>query len=111
MGNTYYYAMGNGTNDKIQTFVTYSKDAGGYCAVCNVGSYNGNGLFSWYIDSDYFNWYRKPQYRLIVPCGRRSAKNEQAAQALFEQNKERYVREFAEQAESLGAPHMEISAA
>lgn len=110
MKESYYFNTGIAGKDAIEISFYYSKDAGGYVACINVGD-RRTGMFGWHIDADYFKYYRKHQFRVIVPCGRRSAKNEQLARQLFDANVNSYAQEFAAACEQDGAPHMEISAA
>ena len=106
----YYFKTGIDGKNAIQASVVYEKSAGGYCAAFNVGDRDGD-LFGWHIDADYFRYYQRPQFRLIVPSGRRSAAKEQLAREMMEQNVEQYVRDFADAAEAAGAPKMKIEAA
>jgi len=106
----YYFKTGIEGKDAIEVRIEYEKSAGGYCAVFSVGDKDGD-LFGWHIDGDYFRYYQRPQFRLLVPCGRRSSVKEQLAREMMAQNAEQYVREFAAAAESLGAPKMQIEAA
>ena len=111
MNKEYYFNTGLDGKNAIQVNMTYDKRMGGYAAMFQVGDMKEAGWFGWHIDSDYFRYYQKPQARLLVPCGRRSAKKEQEAAELLDANVLTYVQECAEQAEALGAPHMEISVA
>ena len=111
MSKSYYFKTGLEGKDTIQASVGYNKYAGGYAVSFQVGDSIEPGLFGWHIDADYFNYYQKHQSKLLIPSGRRSAKKEQEAAALLEQNALAYVREFAAKAEQLGAPHMEIATA
>lgn len=110
MAKTYYFGTGVEGKNAIEARLTYDKRAGGYAAVFCVGDCR-DGMFGWHVDADYFNYYQKPQTRLLVPCGRRSEKKEQEAARILDANVAQYVRDFAAAAEALGAPHMEITAA
>ena len=111
MSKSYFFRTGLEGKDTIQAYTRYCKDAGGYIVSFQVGDSIEPGLFGWHIDADYFNFYQRHDRKLLVPAGRRSAKKEQEADALMEQNALAYVREFAALSEQLGAPHMEIAAA
>ena len=110
MSKSYYFTTGIEGKNAIQAHMSYDKNAGGYAVSFNVGDHDGQ-FFGWHIDADYFNFYQKPQTRLLVPCGRRSAKKEQEAAQMLEQNALTYAQEFAAAAEALGAPHMTVAAA
>lgn len=107
---SYYYKTGIEGKNTIKATVDYYKDAGGYCVLFEVGDME-NGVFSWHIDADYFNFYQRPSARLLTPAGRRSEAKKREAEAYMEAHALDLLQEFARSAEELGAPHMEIEAA
>lgn len=110
MSKSYYFNTGIEGKDTIQARLDYNKNNGGYAVWFQVGDRESYG-FAWHVDADYFRFYRKPQARLLIPCGRRSAKKEQEAAQMLEQNALVYAQEFAAAAEALGAPKMTVTAA
>lgn len=111
MSKSYYFNTGIEGKDTIEAHLDYNKTIGGYAVAFQVGDSMTGGLFGWHIDADYFRFYQRPQSRLLIPCGRRSAKKEQEAAQMLEQNALIYAREFAAAAEALGAPKMTVTAA
>ena len=110
MSKSYYFNTGIEGKDTIQARLDYNKNNGGYTVWFQVGDRESCG-FAWHVDADYFRYYQRPQARLLVPCGRRSAKKEQEAAQMLEQNALVYAQEFAAAAEALGAPKMTVTAA
>ena len=108
MKKDYFFKTGIKGKNAIQARIDYDKRAGGYAVSFQVGDVDRDGMFGWHIDADYFNYYQKPQTRLLILAGRRSEKKEQEAAALLEQNALAYVQEFAAAAEALGAPKMTV---
>ena len=110
MSNYKYFNTGMSGKNTVQAFMDYDKREKAYCAKFLVGD-NKGGLFGWHIDGDYFTYYSKVGTAILVPSGRRNAKKEAEAAAMFEANAEEYAREFAERVAAIGGPKMNITAA
>ena len=99
------------SQNAIEVYAEYDKRSGGYGVMFSVGDRSTPGMFGWVIGPEYFKWYQKRQFKLLLPCGRRSAAKEKEAADLLEKNVLDMVREFAAGVLADGGPEMVITEA
>ena len=102
-----YFKTGLDKRNAMEMRLEYDKKGGGYGVSIQIGE-RKDGMFGWFIDADYFQYFQKYQWKLLVPSGRRNSTKEEQATQMLKADALIYALEFAYKVAADGGPIMAV---
>lgn len=102
-----YFKTGLDKRNAMEMRLEYDKKGGGYGVSIQIGE-RKDGMFGWFVDADYFKYFQKYQWKLLVPSSRRNSTKEAQATQMFESDALTYALEFADKVAMDGGARMAV---